>query len=87
MRRGSRILALLPLALFAAPPVVHAGADPAPGATVARTTRVSYLAGTTVYIEAGRLDGLAVDDFSLAGDATLVSTHASTWGTLKTFYH
>lgn len=64
MRRALRpFRLLLPLlALAAVAPAAYAADASAPVATTARTTRVSYLSGATVYIEAGRLDGLAVDD-------------------------
>ena len=62
MRRALRIPLLL-LVLATAPAGSRAATGtPASAATIARTTRVSYLSGASVYIEAGRLDGLATGD-------------------------
>ncbi|MFI5370265.1 MAG: hypothetical protein ACHQ52_01815 [Candidatus Eisenbacteria bacterium] len=62
-RTAHHIGLLLVLALAAPPRDGRAATDAtsAPG-TAVRTTRVSYLAGASVYIEAGRLDGLAAGD-------------------------
>jgi len=73
MRPALPVIALLLATL--APDVARAADTGAVPATVLRTTRVSYLSGASVYLEAGRLDGMAVGDtVSVTRDGVAIAT-------------